>query len=355
MGQGEADVLAAYDYHLPPDRIAQKPARRREQARLMRLYRPSGLVEHGQVKDLPEILKPGDLLIMNNTRVVPARLFAFKPSGGMVEVFLLSPARPVEIRLDGAEVHQVLMRGRFNGPSLYLRQNPGIELKLVEKGQRGQALMLFPGSALKLAELYGSTPLPPYIKREGEDKPLDKLRYQTVYADCPGAVAAPTAGLHLSKALLSVLRRMGVGLGYITLHVGYGTFAQPSAAQLAAGQLHGEWVQVAPSLVEQYNACRARGGRVIAVGTTSLRALEWAMAEAGGCLEPAEGECRLMIAPGSKVESVDGLLTNFHLPRTTLLMLVAALAGHENIMAAYKEAVETGYRFYSYGDAMLII
>ncbi len=353
-GHNPEDILAAYDYDLPPGRIAQHPARRREAARLMRLERASGLLEHGTIAELPSILRPGDLLVMNDTKVVPARLLALKPSGGLVEVFLLSPAQPVEVCPNGWETHQVLIRGKISHSTLYLQKNPQVELKLVEKKERGQALLAFPGSALKLAALFGSTPLPPYIKRPDGDKPLDKLRYQTVYAKRDGAVAAPTAGLHLSKNLLAKLQGLGVGLGYITLHVGYGTFAQPEAQDLAQGRLHGEWAEITPRLAAQHAACRAAGGRVIAVGTTSARALEWASAS-GRQLQAMNGLCGLLIAPGFVFQAIDGLLTNFHLPRTTLLMLVAALAGRQRVMAAYQEAVRLGYRFYSYGDAMLIL
>lgn len=353
--QGD-DLLAAYDYHLPGELIAQSPARRRVAARLMVLPRGGGL-RHEKVARLTKLLKPGDLLVLNQTQVVPARLRAKKASGGGVEIFLLNPALPERRLPGGGELHECLLRSHrpvTEGQSLYLPGEPLIKLEVRQRGLRGRALVEFPGPALPLALDRGETPLPPYIKRPQGPKPDDRERYQTVYAARPGAVAAPTAGLHLSRELLAALKRRGVNHTCLTLHVGYGTFAEPSPEDLAAGRLHAEWVELPEETSRAVARAKARGGRVIAVGTTSLRALEW-RAGPGGVPQAGKGWCDLLIAPGHKFKVADGLLTNFHLPRTTLLMLVAALAGGQRVMAAYAEAIEREYRFYSFGDAMLIL
>lgn len=349
------DMLEAYDYHLPPERIAQQPAPRRVQARMLVLPREGGLA-HQKVAHLTRWLRVGDLLVVNDTRVVPARLQARKPTGGRVEVFLLAPARPVA-RQGQAELHQALLRSHRPlkpGVRLCLEGEPPVWLEVVERGPRGRAVVRLPGSGLELARRYGQVPLPPYIRRPAGPTPRDALRYQTTYAAVEGAVAAPTAGLHLSRRLIAALARRGVNLARLTLHVGYGTFAEPDPAELAAGRLHAEWVELPEETCAAVEACRRRGGRVIAVGTTSCRALEW-RAGPGGVPRPGRGWCDLLIAEGHRFRVVDGLLTNFHLPRTTLLMLVSALAGRQRVLAAYAEAVRRGYRFYSYGDAMLIL
>ncbi len=354
---GPQDLLAAYDYDLPPELIAQAPARRRVQARLLHLPRLAGEIRHHRVAELTRLLKPGDLLVLNDTRVVPARLMAAKPSGGRVEILLLSPAQPQQRLEGGRELHQCLLRSHKTlapGLSLLLAGKPEAWVRVLERGERGQALVEFPAPALELAAARGATPLPPYIKRPRGPDADDARRYQTVYAAHPGAVAAPTAGLHLSRELLAALARRGVASATLTLHVGYGTFAEPDPAQLAAGRLHAEWVSISPEASRAVARTRERGGRVIAVGTTSLRSLEWRPGP-GGVPQAGEGWCDLLIAPGHQFRVADGLITNFHLPRTTLLMLVAALAGRERVLAAYGQAMERGYRFYSYGDAMLII
>ncbi|MFH1059631.1 MAG: tRNA preQ1(34) S-adenosylmethionine ribosyltransferase-isomerase QueA [Pseudomonadota bacterium] len=354
-GRG-VDPLAGYDYDLPPERIAQAPARRRAQARLLRLPLNGGAFGHHRVGWLAQELKAGDLLVVNDTKVVPARLFWRKPSGGRVEMLLLAPAAPVRRLPEGGEVHQVLLRGLRSqgaGSELRLEAAPDLMARVLERGERGRALVALARPGLELARRWGQVPLPPYIKRPDGPRPEDAPRYQTVYAAREGAVAAPTAGLHLSPELIAALDRRGVGLARLTLHVGYGTFAEPDPAELAAGRLHAEWVEAPEATVAAVQRAKARGGRVIAVGTTSLRALEWRAA--GGELTPGQGWCDLLIAPGFDFRVADGLLTNFHLPRTTLLMLVAALAGRDRVLAAYAEAVSLGYRFYSFGDAMLLL
>ncbi len=377
-----ADPLAAYDYRLPAELIAQEPLRRRVMARLLVLDRRSGALDHQGMWRLPRLLRSGDLLVLNDTEVVPARLWARKASGGRVEVLLLAPGNPVRLRPDGGQEHQVLLRSHrplHPGQELWLDGGDGgdrgdggdggdsgdgdegeaplssdTRLRLLQKGERGKWLISLPAPALQLARRLGQVPLPPYIKRPQGPRPADRRRYQTVYAAEPGAVAAPTAGLHFSPALLGALQRRGVGVAKLTLHVGYGTFAEPAAADLAAGRLHPEWVRVPPEVSHAVAETKRRGGRVIAVGTTSMRALEW-RAAAGRGVEPGEGWCDLLIQEGHRFRAADGMITNFHLPRTTLLMLVAALAGRDSVLRAYGEAVKRRYRFYSYGDAMLII
>lgn len=351
-------ALAAYDYALPAERIAAHPVSRRVQARLL-VLKGDEAPAHGKVAHLTKYLRPGDLLVMNNTKVVPARLMARKPTGGKVEVLLLSPAQP-QASDESGELHQALLKSHrplIPGAELILEAAEGlpeVRLKVVAKGQRGQASVWVPGSAMRLAKQRGQVPLPPYIKRPDGPFKDDARRYQTVYAACEGAVAAPTAGLHLSPALLAALAKRGVETAHLTLHVGYGTFAEPRPEDLAAGRLHAEWVEISPETSRAVARVRARGGRVIAVGTTSARALEW-RAGPGGVPMAGSGWCSLLIDEGHQFKAVDGLLTNFHLPRSTLLMLVSALAGRERILTAYAEAIEQEYRFYSYGDAMLII
>ncbi len=350
-----ADPLAAYDYELPPELVAQQPARRRVQARLMFMGRDGGPPAHRRIADLCTILRPGDLLVLNDTKVVPARLLAQKPTGGKVEVFFLSPSLPLE-RLDGGgQRHEVLLRSSRPVKVGQVLDLPGGErITVLKRGEKGAAVVLTSCDALHLAEKYGLVPLPPYIKRPEGPTGGDKDRYQTVYAANDGAVAAPTAGLHLSAELLAALRRRGVETAHLTLHVGYGTFAEPSPEDLARGRLHAEWVELGRETSRAVAQTKARGGRVIPVGTTSMRALEW-LAGPGGVPRDHKGWCDIMIAPGHEFKVADGLLTNFHLPRTTLLMLVSALAGRQRVLDAYREAVALKYRFYSFGDATLIL
>ncbi len=352
--QGQAaDILGPYEYVLPAGRVAQRPAKRRVMARLMALDLAGGGTRHLKVAHLVRLLRAGDLLVLNDTKVVPARLAAQKPSGGAAEVLLLSPATP-QASGPGWEEHQALVRGLGGAESLLIAGDPPVEAAVVSRGARGRVVLRLPVPALELARQRGRVPLPPYIKRPQGPAPEDARRYQTVYAAHEGAVAAPTAGLHLSPALLEALQRRGVERAHLTLHVGYGTFAEPAAEDLLAGRLHPEWVQVPDSLARAVARTRRRGGRVVAVGTTCARALEW-RAGPGGTLRPGGGWCDLLITEGHRFKVLDGLLTNFHLPRTTLVMLVAALVGRRRVLDAYAEAVERGYRFYSFGDAMLAI
>jgi S-adenosylmethionine:tRNA ribosyltransferase-isomerase len=344
-----SDPLADYDFELPPELVAQHPAPERDGARLLVLDRGRQAIEHARVRDLPRRLRPGDLLVLNASRVLPARLRGRKRSGGAVQALLLRELGP------GSGRFAALLRapGRLRG---------GLELRFVGAGRALEARVeaLHPDGAVVLAfppgsrplEL-GEAPLPPYIRRPEPD-PRDLERYQTVYAREPGSVAAPTAGLHLSERLLEELASAGVERTQLVLHVGPGTFRPPGPAELASGRLHAETLDLPPACARAVAEARRRGGRVVAVGTTVARALE-SRAEPGGDLRVGRGETDLFLRPGWRFRAVDALLTNFHLPRSSLLLLVAAFAGRERVLRAYAEAIAAGYRFYSYGDAMLVL
>ncbi|MGP1677360.1 MAG: tRNA preQ1(34) S-adenosylmethionine ribosyltransferase-isomerase QueA [Burkholderiales bacterium] len=343
-------TLQDFDYSLPADLIAQFPAPQRGASRLLRLAGES-LSDH-RFTELPQFLCPGDVLVLNDTRVLKARLYGTKASGGRVEAL-------VE-RVTGA--HQALAQLRASHPpkpGMRLIFNEALEAEVLER-RRDLYLLRFDGSAsvYELLERHGHLPLPPYITHaDGEE---DQARYQTVYAQHPGAVAAPTAGLHFDEPMLARLRDLGVQLAWLTLHVGAGTFQPVRVSRLAEHRMHSESYDIPPATVEAVARARAAGGAVIAVGTTSLRALESA-APAGALragtdcdLRSGAGETDLFITPGYSFRIVDRLITNFHLPRSTLLMLVAAFAGMQTVRAAYSHAIAQRYRFFSYGDAMLI-
>ena len=374
--------LEDYDFELPTRCIAQTPTARREDARLMLLDRRSGrVVEAGpahRVQSLPRWLRAGDLLVLNTTRVLPARLVGRKASGGAAEALLLGAAPASGDRGSGgsAGAFRALLRCRG-------RVRVGLELQLGVDGrlpahvaavhERGEVTLVFDPNRDPYAE--GVAPLPPYIHRpaapsttlrsvdegpavgavEPDPTALDLERYQTVYARTPGAIAAPTAGLHLSHGLLDALRRSGVETAEVVLHVGAGTFRPLDAGALASGRLHAEAYQLSEQTAEAIERTRGRGGRVIAVGTTTTRVLESRATDEGG-VRPGTGETDLFLRPGGPpFRVVDGLLTNFHLPRSSLLLLVAAFVGREPLLAAYQRAIDEGFRFYSYGDAMLIL
>jgi S-adenosylmethionine:tRNA ribosyltransferase-isomerase len=332
-----------FDYELPRDLIAQYPLSERSASRLLVLNKKPGEFLDRSFRDLPGLLRPGDLLVFNETRVIPARLFGRKPTGGRVELL-------VE-RVTGEQ--SALAHGRASKP---LR--PGQELslegggRLVVLGRHDELVEVeSPDEPLMaLLQRAGHMPLPPYIERS--DELADRERYQSVFARVPGAVAAPTASLHFDEAVLAALAERGVESTRLTLHVGAGTFQPVRGEEIAAHRMHQEWCEVGPGVVEAVAAARERGGRVVAVGTTVVRALE--SASAGGKLRPFSGETGLFITPGYRFRAVDALITNFHLPRSTLLMLVSAAAGRERVLAAYRHAVEAGYRFFSYGDAMMV-
>jgi S-adenosylmethionine:tRNA ribosyltransferase-isomerase len=335
--------LSAYDYELPPELIAQTPAEPRDSARLLVLDRSKPDLEHRHVSDLPEFLRPGDLLVANRTRVLPSRLHGRKQdSGGNVELLLLRPTR------DGAWEALVKAHRLREGQQVVL---PGGAIAEIGPLVGGTRQVRFHGTddVPALLHAHGEIPLPPYIHGyQG-----DPERYQTTYAEVEGSAAAPTAGLHLTTELLIRLQAQGVGWATVLLHVGLDTFRPITEEDVRAHHIHTEWIEVDKETVEAVRATRARGGRVVAVGTTTVRALEHAAAD--GELRPYRGNADLFITPGYRYRSVDALMTNFHLPKSSLLLLVSALAGRERILRAYAEAVRLRYRFFSFGDAMLIL
>ena len=341
--------VADFDYVLPADRIAQVPAERRDQARLLVLHRQTGELEHRVFAELPEYLHPGDCLVVNDTRVIPARLVGRRPTGGRVELLLLRPV--------GERSWEALAKpGRRARPGTIVEFGGGeLTATVTQALPDGVRLvrLAYEGDLADVLERFGRTPLPPYIKRDA-DRPEDRERYQTVYARADGAVAAPTAGLHFTDELLARIRQRGVEVAGVTLHVGLGTFQPVIVPVVEEHRLHGEAFSVGPAAAAAINARRAAGGRVVAVGTTSVRVLE-TVAQPDGRVVPGSGVTDVFIYPGYHFRAVDVLVTNFHLPRSTLLMLVSAFAGRERVLSAYAEAIREGYRFYSYGDAMLII
>jgi len=350
-GQAEPPVLLSdYDYSLPPERIAQEPATPRDSSRLMVLDRSRGSIAHRRFRELPELLGEGDLLVLNDTRVFRARLEGRKPTGGRIEFLFVRQGREPgtwEVLCDGA-------RGLRTGTILDFGEGFAGEVR----GRIGEAVLLgFPGGAdvPEMLERRGAMPLPPYIRRDPDDPRCraDGERYQTVYARCTGAVAAPTAGLHFTPGLLRALEERGIGSAFVTLHVGPGTFLPVRVGDARRHRIHSEPFRLSGETARAVEETRRRGNRVVAVGTTAARVLEQ-VAE-GGPLGEAEGECGLYVLPGHRFRCVDALITNFHLPRSTLLLFVAAFAGREAILGAYREAVLREYRFYSYGDAMLIL
>ncbi|HFG1637839.1 tRNA preQ1(34) S-adenosylmethionine ribosyltransferase-isomerase QueA [Vibrio cholerae] len=343
--------VSDFHFELPDELIARYPKAERTASRLLQLDGNSGQLVDGTFKDVLELVEPGDLLVFNNTRVIPARMFGRKASGGKLEVL-------VERMLDE---HTILAHVRSSKPP-----KPGTELYLGENDEflavmqaRHDALFEIRFTAetvvLDILNQIGHMPLPPYIDRPDEE--TDKERYQTVYNQKPGAVAAPTAGLHFDQALLEQIQAKGVELAYVTLHVGAGTFQPVRVENIHDHHMHAEYVEVPKEVVDAIAATKARGGRVVAVGTTSVRSLESAAQDAlqkGTELKPFFGDTEIFIFPGYQYQLVDCLITNFHLPESTLIMLVSAFAGYEHTMAAYEHAVKEQYRFFSYGDAMFI-
>lgn len=333
----------AFHYELPEELIAQAPLPERGASRLLVLNGATGGIEDRRFADLAALLAPEDLLVFNDTRVLPARFFGRKATGGRIECLLERVLAPRRIRVQ-------LKASHSPAPGARLELDGGVVATLVARADDLFDLDLHV-EALDFLERHGRTPLPPYIRRApGQDDPL---RYQTVFARRPGAVAAPTAGLHFDEQTFAALERRGIEYAFLTLHVGAGTFAPVRAERIEEHELHSEWLEVPGALCERAAAARRRGGRVVAVGTTSVRALETA-SQASGELAPFSGETRLFIRPGYRFRVVDAIVTNFHLPESSLLMLVAAFAGRERTLAAYRHAVAHRYRFFSYGDAMFV-
>ncbi len=351
-------LLSSYDYELDPNLIAQEPIEPRHKARMMVLSRKRGECiqsSDSRIWDLLTELKPGDLLVMNNTRVLRARLKVRLSNGALAELLLLEPKENGRWLCLGKPAKKMIA-GEFL--SLEAPGQDSLPLKIISQDAKtGGRIIQFPecyDDSEKIENLlkrYGDMPLPPYIRRYDAS---DIERYQTTYASRPGAVAAPTAGLHLSNELLNALTKYGIEKATVTLHVGLGTFRPLKDENLGNLCLHKEWVEVNQEVVSAIQACRSRGGRVIAVGTTTVRSLEAAFIAGKGHLKPFKGLVNLVIQPGYKFGVIDGLLTNFHLPKSSLLLLVSALIGREKLLSFYREAIEKKYRFFSYGDAMFI-
>ncbi len=353
-GMSDFDLVSTYDYRLPPELIADVPLERRDASRMMTVDRTTGDIAHRSVTDLPALLRPDDVLVLNETRVIPAALRGVRTAtGGKWEGLFLGATGTGDWRIIGQT------RGRLQAGETLTISGPdaaddSLELRLVEKLDDGEWLVA-PDSAddpLVLLDRFGGVPLPPYIERR-RPKPEDRDRYQTVFARSPGAIAAPTAGLHFSEDLLNSCRKQGAAIARLTLHVGLGTFRPVKTVRTSEHAMHSEWCELPKAAAEAIQACKATGGRVIAVGTTCVRTLE--TVAASGPVREWSGETDIFIRPPYEFRVVDGLLTNFHLPRSTLLMLVCAFAGRDLVMQAYKSAIGERYRFYSYGDCMLML
>ena len=345
---------ADFDFELPPELIAQHPAQRREQARMLVVRRREGTLEHRHFFDLPQYLNQGDLLVVNNTRVIPARVFGKKPvTGGKVEILLLEEIRPGtwDILLHASRRPKV-------GALLTLGEGQAVAV-LLSDGAKGRATIKIECARpwLEVLEEIGIPPLPPYIARKQETAAQlaeDRSRYQTVYAREPGAVAAPTAGLHFTDEIFQTLEKQGVRKTEVTLHVGLGTFRPVDAENVEEHRMEPERYTIPEETAKRIEETKKAGGRVVAVGSTSVRTLETAVAEHGRVI-PCSGRSSLFIYPPYPFKVVDAMLTNFHLPKSTLIMMICALAGRDLILRAYEEAVKEKYRFYSYGDCMLIL
>ena len=342
-------ILSDFDYQLPEELIAQEPLPERTASRLMLLDRQKGIVAHHLFTNLADLLRPGDLLVRNETKVIPARLFGRKPTGGQVEVLLVR-----QVEREGNTWRCMTRSSKPVRTGTRLDFPGGLTGQVMAEEEDGCRQVRFEcdGSFWELLDTHGRMPLPPYIRREADQ--ADAQRYQTTFAREPGAVAAPTAGLHFDDAAFAALEKRGIEICGLTLHVGLGTFLPVRQENLDNHRMHGEHYEISVETAEKVNLARREGRRVIALGTTSTRALEDAVDEQG-IVQPGAGLSELFIRPGYQFKAIDGLLTNFHLPKSTLLMLVSAFAGRENVLAAYREAVAQRYRFFSYGDCMLII
>jgi S-adenosylmethionine:tRNA ribosyltransferase-isomerase len=335
-----------FSFELPEELIAQTPLERRDASRLMYLDKNTGEVEHAHFYDLPRYLREGDCLVLNDSRVLPARLIGTRSSGGLVELVLLRDL--------GEGKWECLSRpGRKTKPGteLLFGENE-LRATVLEVTEGGNRIVRFhyEGIFLEVLERLGKMPLPPYIKEELQDKE----RYQTVYSKVNGSAAAPTAGLHFTEELLEKIRAMGVGIGYVTLHVGLGTFRPVKEDEITDHEMHSEYCVIPQETADLINETKRKGGRVICVGTTSCRTIE-SWAEEDGTMRPHAGWTNIFIYPGYRFKVLDALITNFHLPESTLIMLVSALAGRDHVLRAYEEAVSQRYRFFSFGDAMLLI
>ena len=339
-------LVSDYHFDLPDSLIANYPTEDRTASRLLHLDGPSGELVHRQFPDILDLVEAGDLMVFNNTRVIPARVFGQKESGGKLEILIERVINATE-----ALAHVRASKSPKEGSKIFLGQDKNEQIEATMLGRNGALFHLsFAEPVLDVLSRVGHMPLPPYIERPDEDS--DQERYQTVYSEKPGAVAAPTAGLHFDDDLLAKLKDKGVEIAFVTLHVGAGTFQPMKVDNVEDHIMHAEYVEVDEQVVEQVKATKARGGRVIAVGTTSVRSLE--SASQSGEIAPMQDDTSIFIYPGYEFKTVDALVTNFHLPESTLIMLISAFAGYQEVMNAYRVAVEQKYRFFSYGDAMFI-
>ncbi|MGD9183371.1 MAG: tRNA preQ1(34) S-adenosylmethionine ribosyltransferase-isomerase QueA [Desulfobacterales bacterium] len=352
-------ALSDYNYPLPAELIAQKPARRRDQSNLLFMDRKTEKRSHHRFDALDNFLNPGDVLVVNNTAVIPGRLVGKKDTGGRVEVLICGfngNCKPQTINED--RVYECLVKAAKpprKGSLFYFDE--GLTAKVIERRDQTVFVRFYTGGDFEtLLDRIGKVPLPPYIRRSAELAPPcdDRAAYQTVYASEKGAIAAPTAGLHFTPELLERLKVKGIAIVSITMHVGYGTFLPVRVEDIRCHQMHSEAYSISGQAADKINSARSAGHRVIAVGTTCVRTLEY-VSDSGGYVLAGSGCCDLFIYPGYRFKAVDAMITNFHLPKSTLLMLVAAFAGRENVLNAYTEAIKRKYRFYSYGDAMLIM
>ena len=336
-----------FDYHLPESSIAQTPVEPRDSSRLLVLHRDTGKLEHRIFRDVGEYLRQGDLLVLNQTRVIPARIYARKETGGRVELLLL--------RRRNSLTWEALVGGKGLRVGKQLRIEDGPQAKIIEILDGSERVIKFSEPIEPYFSKVGNVPLPPYI----HEKLRDPERYQTVYAREPGSAAAPTAGLHFTPRLLEELQQKGIKIAYVTLHVGLDTFAPVTEDNPEEHKIHSEWCELSQETADAINETKQKGGRVVAAGTTSVRTLESAvnlqLPITNTQIQPFTGPTSLYILPGYGFKAVDVMITNFHLPRSTLLMLVSAFAGREEILETYKTAIQEGYRFYSFGDAMLIL
>lgn len=336
--------LDNFDFQLPSELIANFPLEKRSASRLLQLKRHTDEINHHNFNDLPNLLRPTDLLIFNDTRVIPARLFGKKISGGKIEIL-------IERILTANQVLAHIKSSKSLKPGAVINLENQIAVELITRHDNlWEIKFLSDYPVLEILNTIGHIPLPSYIKRM--DAPSDRERYQTIFAKHHGAVAAPTAGLHFDEELLQRLRSKNIEMGFITLHVGAGTFQPVRVANILEHKMHAEYFEISAQTCEQINDCKKRNGRVIAVGTTVVRSLE--TGSKSGVIKPFKGETDIFIYPGYQFNCIDAMITNFHLPKSTLLMLVSAFAGRANILQAYQEAIKNNYRFYSYGDGMLI-
>jgi S-adenosylmethionine:tRNA ribosyltransferase-isomerase len=344
-----------YHYHLPEHLIAQQPMQERDHSRLLVMDRNTGSLSHQVFHELETFLAPSDVLVVNNTQVIPGRIVGKKESGGRIEALILNYASGMRTSTNGNQFDCLLKSSKRARIGTRLFFPEGVMAQVMGREDDLYRLSFAcEGDFRSVLNRIGQTPLPPYIKRDGVLSTRDdRATYQTVYASQKGAIAAPTAGFHFTKELMRKLKDKGITLAPITLHVGYGTFLPVRVTDIRAHRMHSEWFSISRETAEIVSRAKQEGRRVVAVGTTSVRTLEFAMDE-DGHVRPMTGPCDLFIYPGYRFRVVDALITNFHLPKSTLLMLVSAFAGRNNILAAYQTAIQENYRFYSYGDAMFL-